>query len=62
LFFIVSSSWIRSEQSCMRSLSEEQITTRKPAATAWRATVAMVSSASTPGTDSTGSPNASTTR
>ncbi len=46
----------------MRSLSEEQITTRKPAATAWRATVAMVSSASTPGTDSTGSPNASTTR
>ncbi len=44
--------------SCIRSLSEEMIVQRPPAATACRASVAMMSSASNPSTSRQGTPKA----
>ena len=63
-FFIVSSTATppSSVQSWVRSLSDEQMTTSIPAARATLASVAMMSSASKPGTSSWASPNASITR
>ena len=60
-FFMVSSTETSSSQSCIRSLSDEQITTCIPAALATLASVAMMSSASNPATSSWVRPNASTT-
>ncbi len=60
-FFMVSRTETSSSQSCMRSLSDEQITTCIPAALATLASVAMMSSASKPGISSWVRPNASTT-
>ena len=63
-FFIVSSTATppSSVQSCVRSLSDEQITTSMPAARATLVSAAMMSSASKPDTSSWVSPNASITR
>ena len=47
--------------SCARSLSPVEIITRWPLAAAWRASVPMASSASMPGTTSTGQPSRRTT-
>ena len=60
-FFMVSSTETSPSQSCIRSLSDEQITTCIPAALATLASVAMMSSASNPGTSSWVRPNASIT-
>jgi hypothetical protein len=63
-FFIVSSTATppSSVHSCVRSLSDEQMTTSIPAARATRVSVAMMSSASNPDTSSCAMPNASITR
>jgi hypothetical protein len=53
-FFMVSSRLMRSLHICIRSLSDEQITTRMPSFAARQASVAMTSSASTPGSDRLG--------
>ena len=60
-FFMVSSTDTSSSHSCIRSLSDEQITTCIPAALATLASVAMMSSASNPGISSWVRPKASTT-
>jgi len=57
---IVLTSVTRSSTSCAMSLSPVEITTLRPAAAAWRASVPITSSASTPATRSSGSPSAST--
>ena len=61
-FFIVSNTATSALHSCIRSLSDEQMTTRIPSFTANPATVAITSSASKPGTHRVWMPNASTTR
>ena len=50
LFFIGSSISTPPPTSCIRSLSDDRIVTRPPASSAWRARVAMMSSASNPST------------
>ena len=50
----------RSSTSWVRSLSPVEITTSMPAALAWRASVPITSSASTPSTISSGQPRACT--
>jgi hypothetical protein len=45
-FFIASNISTPPPTSCIRSLSDEMIVTRPPASRAWRASVAMMSSAS----------------
>ena len=58
---IVLTSVICGETSCAMSLSPVEITTRWPAASAWRAKVPITSSASTPSMQIKGQPSARTT-
>ena len=57
----VISAVVRSSTSCSTSRSPVTMSTSKPACSAWVARVAMMSSASYPGTDSRWTPSASST-